>query len=178
MMSNYQKLDEIDIYWVKKLKSQRKSLYFVIIQQDNFCKFSAYSLEFQNFFQNNFFLKVGQNNFGKKIPFFTVYIIVGNGPYPDKLRYVGLPILPPGSAECFKNTKLYLCAGSRLDGKGICDGDSGGPLVVPRSKSDNTAVVIGVSSFGTSDSNGNCRLSVFAPVTSVLKWIKPKMGKP
>ena len=35
-----------------------------------FCKFSAFSLEFQKFFSiEQFFLTVGQNNFGNKIPF-------------------------------------------------------------------------------------------------------------
>ena len=35
-----------------------------------FCKFSAFSLEFRKFFSNTgtFFLTVGQNNFGNKIP--------------------------------------------------------------------------------------------------------------
>ena len=36
-----------------------------------FCKFSAFSFELQKFFSNTrtFFLTVGQNNFGNKIPF-------------------------------------------------------------------------------------------------------------
>ena len=41
----------------------------------NFCKFSAFSLEFQIFSQllQQFFLTVGQNNFGNKIPFLFVH---------------------------------------------------------------------------------------------------------
>ena len=102
------------------------------------------------------------------------------GPYPDKLRYVFLPLSKP--SECpFKPSKLFLCAGSDYGGKSTCDGDSGGPLVVPRSLySDNTAILIGVLSFGSSNSpNGDCDgLSVFAPVIPELKWIKDNMGKP
>ena len=110
------------------------------------------------------------------MPFVTVHIILVPGPYPDKLRFVGLPIIPP--SECIKPSKLYLCAGSELEGKGICRGDSGGPLVVPRSNFDDTAIVIGVSSIATADSQNICRKSVFAPVIPQLKWIKVHMGKP
>jgi hypothetical protein len=44
-----------------------KSFYW----SQNFCKFSAFSLEFQNLFSitKTIFLTVGQNNFGNKIPF-------------------------------------------------------------------------------------------------------------
>ena len=99
------------------------------------------------------------------------YKFVDFGQRPDKLRFVGLPILPP--SECLK---LYLCAGSWNDGRGICDGDSGGPLVVPKSIfSDHTAILIGVTSSGAVDCDG---LSVFAPVIPELKWIKANMGKP
>lgn len=106
-----------------------------------------------------------------------------SGPFPDKLRFVGLPLQAP--SDCFFPTKLFLCAGSggvsgvEWSGKGTCSGDSGGPLVVPRSDSDDTAIVIGVSSFVFRDSpNGDCRQSVFAPVIPQLKWIKDNMGKP
>ena len=75
----------------------------------------------------------------------------------------------------------HLCAGSEYGGKGcIRNGDSGGPLVVPRSDSDDTAVVIGISSMsrGRDHENGVCGLSVFAKVTAELEWIKANMGKP
>ena len=102
------------------------------------------------------------------------------GPYPDKLRYVFLPLTKP--SECpFTPSKLFLCTGSTLGGKAICGGDSGGPLVVPRKIfSDETAILIGVASFGTSNPlNEDCDgRSVFAPVIPELKWIKANMGKP
>ena len=102
------------------------------------------------------------------------------GPYPDKLRHVLLPLLAPSQCP-FTPSKLFLCAGSDYGGKGVCDGDSGGPLVVPRSiHSDETAILIGVASFVSSNSpNGDCDgLSVFAPVIPELNWIKDNMGKP
>ena len=46
-----------------------------------------------------------------------------------------------------------LCAGSSHDGKDVSTGDSGGPSVVPESNSDDTAVVIGISSFVTLNEN-------------------------
>lgn len=69
----------------------------------------------------------------------------------------------------------HLCAGGK-DGKGACAGDSGGPLVVPRSQSDDTAVVIGVSSGVTTNENGDCELSYFASVSAELDWIKTTSG--
>ena len=41
------------------------------LMPQKFCKFSAFSLEFQSFSWSleQFFLRVGQNNFGNKIPF-------------------------------------------------------------------------------------------------------------
>ena len=65
-----------------------------------------------------------------------------------------------------------LCAGSFHDGKGTCTGDSGGPLVIPESNSDDTAIVIGISSFVTLNENRDCALSIFAKFSTVLDWIK------
>ena len=109
----------------------------------------------------------------------NVFVISARGHVTGLLRYV-LPL--PEPSECpFTPSKLFLCAGLDYGGKSTCDGDSGGPLVVPRSLySDNTAILIGVLSFGSSNSpNGDCDgLSVFAPVIPELKWIKDNMGKP
>ena len=74
--------------------------------------------------------------------------------------------------QCIFSSYSTLCAGSFHDGKGTCTGDSGGPLVVPESNSDDTAVVIGISSFVTLNENRDCALSIFAKVSSVLDWIK------
>ena len=78
--------------------------------------------------------------------------------------------------QCKYSSYSTLCAGSRHDGKGVCAGDSGGPLVVPRSKSDDTAVVIGISSWVTFDADKNCKSSFFASVSAELGWIKTTSG--
>ena len=61
-------------------------------------------------------------------------------------------------------------------GKGICVGDSGGPLVVPKSESDDTAVVIGISSFREDDCGQSS--DVYASVVAQLDWIKKESGIP
>jgi secreted trypsin-like serine protease len=61
-------------------------------------------------------------------------------------------------------------------GKGICAGDSGGPLVVPKSESDDTAVVIGISSYVWGDCGILNSPSVFASVSGQLDWIKATSG--
>ena len=64
-----------------------------------------------------------------------------------------------------------------MDVKGVCAGDSGGPLVVPRSQSDDTAVVIGVASgVFTNENTNDCELSAFASVSAELDWIKTTSG--
>ena len=87
------------------------------------------------------------------------------------MRYVALPL----HSQCTSSSNM-LCAGYFEGGKGVCTGDSGGPLVVPRSQSDDTAVVIGISSWVTTDEvTGDCKMSVFAKVSAELDWIKTKM---
>ena len=89
------------------------------------------------------------------------------------MRYVALPL----HSQCITSSSNHLCAGYLEGGKGVCSGDSGGPLVVPRSQSDDTAVVIGISSFVTTDEDtGDCKMSVFAKVSAQLDWIKTTSG--
>ena len=72
-------------------------------------------------------------------------------------------------------TANMICAGDADGGEATCRGDSGGPLVIPKSSTDDTAVVIGATSFGPNE----CRLqglpSVYAYVPQFIDWIKPKM---
>ena len=73
-------------------------------------------------------------------------------------------------------TAGMICAGDEDGGESICHGDSGGPLIVPKSSTDDRAVVIGVSSFvSTAGCGAKGWPSVFAYVTNYLDWIKPKM---
>jgi len=94
-----------------------------------------------------------------------------NGPISSSLRYAGLPITQCPSGK----TSNMVCAGGNA-GKGACRGDSGGPLVVPKSTSDFTAVVIGI----TSHVMGDCALEntpvIFASVSAQLNWIKATSG--
>ena len=81
------------------------------------------------------------------------------------MQYVDAPLI--NDNECINNSKWpsgennqpqltqihksMLCAGySDGTNKDSCRGDSGGPLVVPASTTDDTAVIVGVVSFGPS----------------------------
>ena len=66
-------------------------------------------------------------------------------------------------------TKSMICATGRTHGpqEGTCIGDSGGPLMVKG----NEEIVIGVTSWGTTNCNENAP-SVFARVSNQLQWIK------
>ena len=57
-----------------------------------------------------------------------------------------------------------------------CKGDSGGPLILPKSSTDDTAVVVGITSFGPGGCSG-LGPTVFTEVKNYLNWIKPKMEK-
>ena len=72
-------------------------------------------------------------------------------------------------------TSKMICAKNIGTLEGFCDGDSGGPLIVPKSSTDDTAVVIGVTSFAKSWLCDGEKPTVFADVTDYLDWIKPKM---
>ena len=73
-------------------------------------------------------------------------------------------------------TANMICAGDADGGESTCKGDSGGPLVVPKSSTDDTAVVIGATSFGPGHGCGKPGLpAVYAYVTRYLNWIKPQM---
>ena len=71
----------------------------------------------------------------------------------NNFQYVTMPVIthdkcrrPPyhwGSTI----TAGMICAGDADGGESTCGGDSGGPLIVPKSSTDDTAVVIGASSF-------------------------------
>ena len=73
-------------------------------------------------------------------------------------------------------TANMICAGDADGGEDACFGDSGGPLVIPKSSTDDTAVVIGISSFGPSLACGKQGFpGVYTYVTRYINWIKPKM---
>ena len=97
------------------------------------------------------------------------------------IKYVHLPLVT--NAKCVKGngsenlyakeeiTKNMVCAGFTEGGKGACHGDSGGPLVVPRSSTDDTAIIYGITSFGNHCAQPKYP-TVYARVTEFLPWIK------
>ena len=73
-------------------------------------------------------------------------------------------------------TANMICAGDTDGGESTCNGDSGGPLVIPKSSTDDTAVVIGATSFGPGSRCGKPGFpAVYAYVAKYIDWIKPKM---
>ena len=68
-------------------------------------------------------------------------------------------------------TENMVCAGILGSENGGCYGDSGGPLVVPRSSTDDTAVVYGIAGFVKKCGHPNYP-TVFMRVSKYLPWIK------
>ena len=86
--------------------------------------------------------------------------VKGTGPFKWNVKYV---------------TANMICAGDADGGESTCHGDSGGPLVIPKSSTDDTAVVIGVASFTGSRCGKPKYPGVYTYVTKYIDWIKPKM---
>merc|ERR1711971_527853 len=99
---------------------------------------------------------------------------------PKNLQWVTKPVVT--NDKCIQQfnwrgiTANMICAGDADGGESTCKGDSGGPLVVPKSSTDDTAVVIGATSFGHKSGCGAKGWpAVYAYVTRHIDWIKPKM---
>merc|ERR1711971_1338283 len=99
---------------------------------------------------------------------------------PKNLQWVTKPVVT--NDKCIQQfnwsgiTANMICAGGADGGESTCKGDSGGPLVVPKSSTDDTAVVIGATSFGHKSGCGAKGWpAVYAYVTRHIDWIKPKM---
>jgi len=114
-----------------------------------------------------------------------------DGSQPNNLKWAALPLYAKGQCgeaskpieagfqpayEAKKHAKAFICAGGK-ENQGVCNADSGGPLVVPRSASDNTAVVIGAVSNGTHHTKCGAKgfPTLFSRVTLYLDWIKANM---
>merc|ERR1712086_174352 len=102
-----------------------------------------------------------------------------DGKLPDILQYVNVPLMT--NADCDKTgygtsriKPSMVCAGYAKGGKDSCQGDSGGPLVVPKSSSDDTAIIYGVVSWGAGCAEPNMP-GVYARVTKFVDWIKKNM---
>jgi len=101
---------------------------------------------------------------------------------PLNLHYVTKPVItndkctqPNTSWPSEWITAGMICAGDEDGGESACRGDSGGPLIVPKGSNDDTAVVIGATSWGPGECGTEDYPSVYAYVTYYLDWIKPKM---
>jgi len=110
--------------------------------------------------------------------------LIGQWPHvaPDNLQYVTLPVItndkctkPNTNWNITEITNGMICAGDEDGGESTCFGDSGGPLIVPKGSNDDTAVVIGATSWGHGECGREKNPAVFAYVTYYLDWIKPKM---
>merc|ERR1711988_105181 len=102
------------------------------------------------------------------------------GNLPDILQYVNVPMMT--NADCKKTgyeassiKPSMVCAGYKEGKKDSCQGDSGGPLVVPKSKSDDTAIIYGVVSWGAGCASPDLP-GVYARVTKFIDWIKKNMN--
>jgi len=107
---------------------------------------------------------------------------INNGQGTHNLQWVAKPVVTRD--QCIRPffswspstiTTNMICAGDSDGGESVCFGDSGGPLVVPKSSSDDTAIVLGAASFVSGTCGEQGFPSVFAYVIPYLNWILPKM---
>merc|ERR1712051_254666 len=99
------------------------------------------------------------------------------GETPNLLQFLPLPIFPNGKCGGMYDGAFgdsMFCAGYAKGGKDSCQGDSGGPLVMPKSSSDDTAIIYGVVSWGSGCASPNLP-GVYARVTKFVDWIKKNM---
>ena len=68
-------------------------------------------------------------------------------------------------------TENMVCAGNLGYENGVCRGDSGGPLAVPRSSTDDTAVVYGIAAFVVKCGHHDYP-DGYMRVTRYLPWIQ------
>jgi len=103
------------------------------------------------------------------------------GSTSSHLKYASVPFIT--HAKCVTPHTNYhsneitfnmICAGFFTGETDSCQGDSGGPLVVPRSSTDDTAVIYGVVSWGLECAKAK-QPGVYTRVTNKLYWIKSHM---
>jgi secreted trypsin-like serine protease len=101
------------------------------------------------------------------------------GETPNLLQFLPLPLFPDGKCGGMYDGAFgdsMFCAGYAAGGKDPCQGDSGGPLVMPKSSSDDTAVIVGAVSHGMGKCGEKGAPAIYARVTKYLDWIKANMG--
>jgi secreted trypsin-like serine protease len=101
------------------------------------------------------------------------------GDTPNLLQFLPLPIFPNGKCGGMYDGAFgdsMFCAGYAAGGKDPCQGDSGGPLVMPKSSTDDTAVIVGAVSHGMGKCGEKGAPAIYARVTKYLDWIKANMG--
>ena len=97
------------------------------------------------------------------------------------LRFVFVPILEVETCVNLNYeytpsniTPNMICAGDLINGgKDSCQGDSGGPLVIPKSNTDDTAIVYGIVSWGWGRGCGLKRgPGIYTRVSNYNSWIQ------
>ena len=74
-----------------------------------------------------------------------------------------------------------VCAGWPEGDVNACKGDSGSPLYVPKSPSDNSAIIIGITSWVLNPCNSNptkgykSEIGAYTRVANIVNWIKSNM---
>ena len=104
----------------------------------------------------------------------------GGSKHPQYLQVT--QVLVPTNEMCAKmlpehlpwdaQTNTMICAGG--SDRDACQGDSGGPLIVPRSSTDDTAVIYGIVSYGVGCARPK-NPGIYTNVTSFIDWIEYQM---
>ncbi|KAK2585023.1 hypothetical protein KPH14_008548 [Odynerus spinipes] len=113
-------------------------------------------------------------------PVDTMCVVMGwgalteNGPDPDQLREVEVPILPLCAGMEYDNV-TEICAGYPQGGRDACQGDSGGPLLCMNPYVDLAHYVAGIISHGEGCARPG-KPGIYTKVSYFVDWVKDITG--